>query len=74
MVYSVRQHTDFTTALLTFKLPLQSTRVKVLSFTPIRKKYGLLCADIHEFVPISRTQFYPNRKKSVEYMANFHLR
>jgi len=34
---SVRQYTDFSTVLLTFKLPLQSTRVKVISFTPIRK-------------------------------------
>jgi hypothetical protein len=39
-----------------------------------RKKLDLLGADAHEFVPISRTQFYPARTKSVEYMANLHLR
>lgn len=30
MVHSVRQYTDFTTALFLFKLPLRSTRVKVI--------------------------------------------
>ena len=61
-MYSMKQYTDFTTALLTFKLPVKSIQVKVISFTSIRKSKAFSApiftnscqSPVHNFIQIGR--------------------
>jgi hypothetical protein len=55
MAYSVTKHTDFTAALITFKMYCLTVHAYYVLMCVPKERYGFL----HSYIPY--TEFYPNR-------------